>query len=86
MVYGQLILEEAKLINLDDDIVEQIFDAIIRDFSKFALQLSAKSSATLVQQKICERMIKHPYVDNDRYQRVLDNYVYETKDQYEMNP
>jgi len=86
VVYGQLILEEAKLINLDDDIVEQIFDAIIRDFSKFALQLSAKSSTTLVQQKICERMIKRPNVDNERYQRVLDNYVYETKDQYEMNP
>lgn len=86
VVYGQLILEEAKLTNLDDDIIEQIFDVMIRDFSKFALQLSAKSSATLIQQKICERMIKRPYVDNARYQRMWDNYVNITKDQYEMNP
>ncbi|NBI54853.1 acyl-CoA dehydrogenase [Photobacterium alginatilyticum] len=86
VVYGQLILEEAKLTNLDDDIIEQIFDVMIRDFSKFALQLSAKSSATLVQQKICERMIKRPYVDNIRYQQMWDNYVNVTKDQYEMNP
>ncbi|MDX1303625.1 acyl-CoA dehydrogenase [Photobacterium sp.] len=86
VVYGQLILEKAKLIDLDDDMVEQIFDFIIRDFSKFALQLGAKSSATLLQQKICGRMIKRPTVDNERYQRVLNNYVYVTKDQYEMNP
>ena len=86
VVYGQLILEKAKLMDLDDDMVEQIFDFIIRDFSKFALQLGAKSSATLLQQKICGRMIKRPAVDNERYQRVLDNYVYVTKDQYEMNP
>ncbi|MBT9167678.1 MAG: hypothetical protein DDT19_01017 [Syntrophomonadaceae bacterium] len=37
IVYGQLILENADIYQLDDDLVDQIFDFMVRDFSKFAL-------------------------------------------------
>ncbi len=86
VVYGQLILENAKIKGIEDDLVDQIFDFMVRDFSKFALQLSQKGCATLVQQTICDRMIKRPAVDQDRHTRIWENYSYKMKDQYEMNP
>ncbi len=86
VVYGQLILENAKIKGIEDDLVDQIFDFMVRDFSKFALQLSQKGCATLVQQTICDRMIKRPSVNEERSSRVWENYAYAMKDQYEMNP
>ncbi len=85
VVYGQLILENAKLLNIDDKVIDQIFDVMIRDFSKFALQLYTKGSATLLQQNICKRMIKRPVVDGERFKYVWESYVYSMKDGYEMN-
>ncbi len=86
VVYGQLILENAEIKGIEDDVVEQIFDFMIRDFSRYALQLGQKSCSTVVQQTICDRMIKRPTVDEERYNRVWENYAYNMKDQYEMNP
>ena len=37
IVYGQLILEQAALTGVDDDIVDQIFDFQVRDFSTYAV-------------------------------------------------
>ena len=39
VVYGQLILEQAGIRNLDQDILNQIFDFMVRDFASFALQI-----------------------------------------------
>ena len=39
IVYGQLILEQAALTGVDDDIVDAIFDFQIRDFSTYAVAL-----------------------------------------------
>jgi acyl-CoA dehydrogenase len=85
VVYGQLILENAKIYNIDDDIVDQIFDCLIRDFSKFALQLYSKSSTTSLQKRICFMMIKRPAVNKDRFKNIWENYVYTLKDQYVMS-
>ncbi len=86
VVYGQLILENAKLQGIEDDLIDQIFDVMVRDFSKYALLLSQKSSTTLVQQTICERMLKRPVVNQERYDWIWENYVFAMKDMYEMNP
>lgn len=85
VVYGQLILENAKLLNIDDQVVDQIFEVMIRDFSKFALQLYAKGSCTVVQRNICKRMVKRPVVDKRRFAHIWGTYVYSMKDSYEMN-
>jgi acyl-CoA dehydrogenase len=85
VVYGQLILENAKIYNIDDDIVDQIFDCMIRDFSKFALQLYSKSSTTPLQRRICSMMIKRPSINKDRFKNIWENYVYALKNQYRMN-
>lgn len=85
VVYGQLILENVKHYNVDHDTLEQIFDFMVRDFSKFALQLYSKSSATPEQMNYCLNMIRKPSVDHARYDRVWRN-VLALNGAYEMNP
>lgn len=86
VVYGQLILENAQLLGIDDQLLDQIFDVMIRDFSKFALQLYTKGSTTLIQQKLCRRMVKRPAKNSSSLSYVWETYVYNMKDQYEMKP
>ena len=85
VVYGQLIIENREICELSNDLLDQMFDFMVRDFSKFALQLYSKSGTTTRQRKLCKHMIKKPYHDEIRYQKVL-NETYALKDTYEMNP
>jgi acyl-CoA dehydrogenase len=86
VVYGQLVLENAPIYGVDDDLVDQIFDFMVRDFSWFALQLHSKPSSTPQQMACCLRMIKKPAVDPARYQRVWEEHVHALNGAYEMNP
>ena len=86
VVYGQLILENAQLVGIDDQLLDQIFAVMIRDFSKFSLQLYTKGSTTIIQQNLCRRMMKRPAKNNSSLSYVWDTYVYSMKDQYEMKP
>jgi acyl-CoA dehydrogenase len=85
VVYGQLILENAPVHSVDDDVIDQIFDLIVRDFSKFALQLYSKTSSTARQRFFCRRMIRKPVVDQRRFDRVWEHHVYSLKGAYQMN-
>ena len=85
VVYGQLIIEKVKMDNIEDDIVEQIFDFMIRDFSKFALQIYSKTSSTEKQMELCMKMIKKPIVDVKRFQKIWKDDVYSLRGTYEMN-
>lgn len=84
VVYGQLILENAKIYGLEDAVIDQIFDVLVRDFSKFALQLYSKPSSTPLQMEQCLKMLKKPVVDNARYTMVWESHVLKMKDQYSM--
>jgi acyl-CoA dehydrogenase len=86
VVYGQLILENATLLGVSDDLVDQIFDFMVRDFSKFALQLYGKPSSTEAQMALCLQLIRKPAHDEARFQRMLDTEVYALKGAYEMAP
>nr|MDJ0876759.1 acyl-CoA dehydrogenase [Desulfobacterales bacterium] len=86
VAYGQLIIEKAGMGQVSDDLLEQIFDFMVRDFSKFALQLYSKTSSTEAQMAGCLKLIKKPVVDEDRFQRVWQNEVLALTDVYEMNP
>lgn len=85
VVYGQLIIENAKLNSLDDILLEQIFDFMIRDFSKFALQIYSKTSSTTKQMELSLKMIKKPNVNLENSKKVWENYVFPLKDVYEMS-
>ncbi|MBI9085574.1 MAG: acyl-CoA dehydrogenase [Desulfobacterales bacterium] len=86
VAYGQLIIEEAALEKIDDAIVDQIFDFMVRDFSKYALQIYSKPSSTEIQRELCMKMIAKPAVNPERFQSVWQQYVYSLTDTYEMNP
>lgn len=84
--YAQLILENAKIMNIDEVLIDQIFDFIIRDFSKFALEMYNKPSSTEKQMEYCMRMIQKPKVDVVRTKTIWKEHVYTNVDAYEMNP
>ena len=67
VAYGQLLIEKAKIEAVEDDIMDQIFDFMVRDFSKFALQLYSKTGSTGQQMELCLKMIKKPVKDMDRF-------------------
>jgi len=85
VAYGQLLIEKAKIDNIEDDLMDQIFDFMVRDFSKFALQLYSKASSTDQQMEYCMKMIKKPVVDEERFSKVWNDFVYVLKDTYEMS-
>jgi acyl-CoA dehydrogenase len=85
VVYGQLILENANIYGVSDDLVDQIFDFMVRDFSRHALNLYSKPSSSETQMKSCLQMIKKPTTDEARYGRVW-NEVHGLRDAYTMNP
>ena len=86
VVYGQLIIEKCRMEQVKEDLLDQIFDFMIRDFSKFALQIYAKPGSTEKQMALCMKMIKKPAANGERFQNIWENHVYCLKDSYEMNP
>jgi acyl-CoA dehydrogenase len=85
IVYGQLILEQAALTGLDDDIIDQIFDFQIRDFSTYAVALHGKPSSTQAQQDWALGAIRKPVLDAERFTRVWER-VKAYDGAYEMRP
>ncbi len=85
VAYGQLILENSKIYGVDNDLIDQIFDFMIRDFSKFALQIYGKPMTTEKQQEICMKMIRRPSVNAERYEKIYKNNVMTLVDTYKMN-
>jgi len=72
VVYGQLILEQAELTSLDRDLVDQIFDIQIRDFSAYAIALHGKPSSTPAQQAWALSAVRKPVADSARFDRVWE--------------
>jgi len=70
---------------VDDDVVDQMFDFMVRDFSRFALQLYSKTSATEEQMALCLQMIRKPVKDTERFDRVWAKHVAVLDGAYAMN-
>jgi acyl-CoA dehydrogenase len=86
VVYAQLVLENAPIYAIDDDVIDQMFDTFVRDVSRFAVQLHGKASTTQKQQDLCLALIRKPVVDPDRYDRVWQGSVLAMSGAYAMNP
>jgi acyl-CoA dehydrogenase len=82
--YGQLILENKRIYDVEDEVIDQIFDVLVRDFSKYALELYSKTSSSSRQMELCLKMIRKPVVDTARFERVLERHVYSLKGAYTM--
>jgi len=85
IVYGQLILEQARIVGLEDDVVDQIFAVLVQDFSVAAVDLHGKSSSTDAQQAIALAALRKPVVDAERFDRVWAR-VRDLSGAYAMTP
>ncbi|MBN1659997.1 MAG: acyl-CoA dehydrogenase [Anaerolineae bacterium] len=85
VVYGQLILEAAGIYGIGDDLIDQIFDLLVRDVAKFALELYGKPISTPAQMDFCLKMLRKPARDEGGFGRVWRE-VHALKDAYEMTP
>lgn len=83
--YGQLICEQAALIGLPEDTLDQIFDVLIRDFSASAAELHGKTSTTEAQADWARGAITRPVVDQARFESVWAK-TRALAGGYEMNP
>lgn len=85
IVYGQLILEQAALTGLDDDIVDAIFGFQINDCNTYAVALQGKPTSTEAQQNWAIGAIRKPVADAERFDRVWER-VRAYDGAYEMRP
>ncbi|MEU3461032.1 acyl-CoA dehydrogenase [Streptomyces sp. NPDC006733] len=85
VVYGQLVLEQAELTGLDTDVLDGIFDVLVRDFSAHATELHGKSSTTDEQAAWALAHVRRPVADAGRAARVWAQ-VEALSGAYEMRP
>ena len=85
VVYGQLILEQAALVELESGTLDQIFDVLVRDFSAHSVALHGKTSSTEAQQAWALEHVRKPVVDHERFARVWTT-VRELAGTYAMRP
>ncbi len=85
IVYGQLVLEQARITGLDDEVTDQIFAVLVQDFSVAAVDLNGKASSTEAQQAIALAALRKPVVDTARFENVWAR-VRELSGVYAMQP
>ncbi len=86
VVYGQLILEQAAFDKADDDILNQIFDFMVRDFARFALQIYGMHNTKEDQRAYCKDiMLIKGQGDDAQYDRVWQKYVAVLNGEYAMS-
>ncbi|KAB1910803.1 acyl-CoA dehydrogenase family protein [Micromonospora sp. AMSO31t] len=85
VVYGQLILEQAELTGLDADLLDEIFDLLVRDFSAYATELHGRAATTEAQAAWAVAHLRRPVTDADRTARVWQRVV-DLAGAYEMHP
>ncbi|MFI0914382.1 acyl-CoA dehydrogenase family protein [Streptomyces abikoensis] len=85
VVHGQLILERAALTGTEEDVLDELFAVLVRDYSAHAVELHGKDSATEEQQEWALGAVRRPVVDAARSARVWER-VEALSGAYEMAP
>jgi len=85
VVYGQLLIEAAKIYNVEDYLLDQIFDVIVTDFSKYAFELYSSHTATKKQEEYLLKIIMKPKTNKERFEKIWKDHVLALKGTYKMN-
>ena len=86
VVYGQLILEQAELDRIDPDVINQIFDFMVRDFARFALQIYGMHGTRDEQRVYCkEIMLIRAVPAAEQSRRIWETCVLSLNGEYRMN-
>ncbi|MFH1984306.1 MAG: acyl-CoA dehydrogenase family protein [Pseudomonadota bacterium] len=86
VAYGQLIIEKYRMENVSDDVLEQIFDVMVRDFTRYATALYLTPGLSDAQRESCRGIVRAPAADPARFERIWKDHVYSRVDAYEMAP
>lgn len=86
VVYAQLILENRATYGIDDDLLDQIFEFMVRDVAEHALELLTQPSCNEPQAARCRELMRKPVHDAARYERVWETHVAPLDGAYVMNP
>jgi acyl-CoA dehydrogenase len=84
--YAQLTLENAKIYGIEDDVLEEIFAFMIRDFAAYALMFRSNFAQSPEQIETINKMIIDPVLDQARFDKIWEEKVLSLKDAYVMNP
>jgi len=84
VVYGQLILENKAIKEIEDELIEEIFDFMIRDFSKYAVNILTKPSNSETQIELAKVFIQTPVPNAERFEKIYQEQVYTLKGNYQM--
>jgi len=84
VVYGQLILENAMIEGSDDELLNQVFDLLVRDFSAYAVGLHGKPGNTERQRELLLGLIRAPSADPEQFGKVWQEQIYALKGQYQL--
>jgi acyl-CoA dehydrogenase len=75
-VYAQLILESAKIQNVDETLTNKIFGYLVRDINKYALtQLSAHNNTPEQAEYLKKMIFVTPEVDKEKDDKFFNEYV-----------
>lgn len=76
IVYAQLVLEGAKLNDIDNELIDQIFALFIKDINKYALaQLNAHNNQEVIEKSLKELIFKSPLKDKEKDELFWKEYV-----------
>jgi acyl-CoA dehydrogenase len=84
IVYGHLVLEKALMDGADPDLLNQMFDVFVRDFSAYATELHGKPANSDAQRALIRALIAAPVADPDQFGRVWEKHVFALRGQYRM--
>ena len=68
--YAQLILEQAEIEAAPEELIDLLFEWLVRDFSTYAIELHGKSSSTTEQQRWALESVRKPVIDTARDERM----------------
>jgi len=84
IVYGHLILEKGLIDGEDPDLLNQLFDVFVRDFSLYATELHGKPGNSEEQRTLIRELICAPLADAEQFDRIWRDQVYALNGQYQM--
>ena len=84
IVYGHLILEKGLMEDTDPDLLNQVFDVFVRDFSAYATGLHGKPGNTGAQRALILDLIQAPVANAGQFDRIWREHVYALTGQYQM--
>jgi acyl-CoA dehydrogenase len=87
IVYAQLVLENCKIYKINDDLIDHMFNFMVRDFSGFALnQLTNFENSAEQKEYLRKIVLTEPSIDPAREMRLWNEQVSVLDGAYKMNP